>query len=283
MAEVALVAVAAFPPIFNAAAVPVMFVPTNALGVPSAGVTNVGEVANTAKPVPVSSDKAPAKPAEFVKAACLAALLPSIFWIACKILSVAATVPDPLVKPVSTFPITAALVTVAAFPVEVTSPVKFAFVVTLPAVKPAAVPVMLVPTNVVGVPRFGVIRVGLVPNTAKPVPVSSDKAPAKPAELVSVFCLPAIDAVAAAVLPSTFWMACNILSVAATVPAPEVKPVNTLPSTAALVMVVALPVEVTSPVKFAFVVTVAALPVTLPAIGLVTVKPVNVPTDVIAG
>ena len=41
---------------------------------------------------------------------------------------------------------------------------------------------------------------------------------------------------------------------------------------------VALPTLVTTPVKFAFVVTVAALPVMLPAIGLVTVKLVSVPT-----
>ena len=41
---------------------------------------------------------------------------------------------------------------------------------------------------------------------------------------------------------------------------------------------VALPTLVTTPVKFALVVTVAALPVMLPAIGLVTVKLVNVPT-----
>jgi hypothetical protein len=87
---------------------------------------------------------------------------------------------------------------VVALPVEVTSPVKFAFVVTVPAVKPAAVPVMLVPTNVLGVPRFGVTKVGLVANTARPVPVSSLNAPAKPAELVSVFCLPDTAAVACA-------------------------------------------------------------------------------------
>ena len=42
--------------------------------------------------------------------------------------------------------------------------------------------------------------------------------------------------------------------------------------------VAALPTDVTSPVKFAFVVTVAALPVTLPTIGAVTVKFANVPT-----
>jgi hypothetical protein len=41
-----------------------MFVPTNALGVPRAGVTSVGLVANTNDPVPVSSDTAVAKLAE---------------------------------------------------------------------------------------------------------------------------------------------------------------------------------------------------------------------------
>ena len=85
-----------------------------------------------------------------------------------------------------------------ALPVEVTSPVKFAFVVTAPAVKPDAVPVMLVPTKVLGVPRFGVTNVGEVANTAKPVPVSSLNAPDKPAELVSVLCLPETAAVACA-------------------------------------------------------------------------------------
>ena len=59
VAVVASVAVAALPPMFNADAVPVMFVPTKALGVPKAGVTNVGLVAKTATPVPVSSLKAP--------------------------------------------------------------------------------------------------------------------------------------------------------------------------------------------------------------------------------
>ena len=50
----------------------------------------------------------------------------------------------------------------AALPTEVTSPVRFALVVTLPAVSPEAVPVMLVPTSVDGVPRFGVVSVGEV-------------------------------------------------------------------------------------------------------------------------
>ena len=47
------VTVAAFPPIFKAAAVPVILVPTKAVGVPKAGVTKVGEVDKTTSPVPV--------------------------------------------------------------------------------------------------------------------------------------------------------------------------------------------------------------------------------------
>ena len=58
-----------------------------------------------------------------------------------------------------------------ALPVEVTAPVKFALVVTLPAVRPAAVPVMFVPTKALGVPSAGVTRVGLVLSTTDPVPV----------------------------------------------------------------------------------------------------------------
>ena len=92
-------------------------------GLPSAGVTNVGLVANTAEPVPVSSVKALAKLAE-------------------------------LNEPSS-----------VALPVDVTAPVKFAFVVTLPAVNPAAVPVMFVPIRADGVPRSGVTKVGEVLNT----------------------------------------------------------------------------------------------------------------------
>ena len=70
-----------------------------------------------------------------------------------------------------------------ALPTEVTMPVRFALVVTVPAVKPAAVPVMLVPTRAEGVPRFGVTRVGLFAKTLAPLPVSSVSAPAKSAEL----------------------------------------------------------------------------------------------------
>jgi hypothetical protein len=58
-----------------------------------------------------------------------------------------------------------------ALPTEVIGPVKFALVVTLLAVKAVAVPVMLVPTNALGVPKFGVINAALVFLTKTPVPV----------------------------------------------------------------------------------------------------------------
>jgi hypothetical protein len=118
-----------------------MFVPTSADGVPRAGVTSVGDVANTADPLPVSSVKAVAKLAD---------------------------VNDP---------------SNVAFPVDVIAPVKLALVVTFPAVRPAAVPVMFVPTKADGVPRAGVTSVGDVANTKEPEPVSSDTAEAKFAEL----------------------------------------------------------------------------------------------------
>jgi hypothetical protein len=62
---------------------------------------------------------------------------------------------------------------VVAFPTLVTSPVKFAFVVTLDAVNAVAVPVIFVPTNADGVPSAGVISVGLVARTTEPVPVTA--------------------------------------------------------------------------------------------------------------
>jgi hypothetical protein len=103
-------------------------------------VTKVGEVANTADPVPVSSVKAPKRLAE-------------------------------LNEPKD-----------VALPTEVTAPVKLALVVTLPAVRPEAVPVMFVPTKADGVPSAGVTRVGLVANTKEPVPVSSVTAEIKLAD-----------------------------------------------------------------------------------------------------
>ena len=57
---------------------------------------------------------------------------------------------------------TASTAIVVAFPELVTSPVKFAFVVTVPDVKPDAVPVRFVATPLAGVPNAGVVSVGEV-------------------------------------------------------------------------------------------------------------------------
>jgi hypothetical protein len=70
-----------------------------------------------------------------------------------------------------------------ALPLEVTTPVRLALFVTDPAVKLDAVPDALVATRADGVPRAGVTRVGLVPNTASPEPVSLVKAVASCAEV----------------------------------------------------------------------------------------------------
>ena len=240
VAFVALVAVAAFPPIERLAAVPDMFVPTKADGVPKFGVTNVGLFANTAAPVPVSSDNAAAKfaldgvaknaaipvanpetpveigrPVQLVK-------VPEVGVPKIGVTNVGVLANTFAPVPVSSVKAAARLAEVnepseVALPTEVTAPVKLALVVTLPAVKPAAVPVMFVPTKALGVPNAGVTSVGLFANTFAPVPVSSVRAAAKLAEVND---------------PSE----------------------------------VALPTEVTAPVKLALVVTVLALPVKLAVI-----------------
>ena len=104
-----------------------------ATAAPRVGVTSVGLVSNTFRPVPVLVLSADKRLAE------LNELVPNT----------------------------------VAFPVEVIAPVRFALVVTLPAVSPEAVPVILVPTKAVGVPSAGVTNVGLVARTITPVPVGS--------------------------------------------------------------------------------------------------------------
>jgi hypothetical protein len=68
-------------------------------------------------------------------------------------------------------PAEATVARVVAFPTDVTSPVKLAFVVTVPAVSPAAVPVIFVPTKALGVPRSGVTKTGEFESTTFVVPV----------------------------------------------------------------------------------------------------------------
>ena len=183
-------------PAVKPAAVPVTLVITPEAGVPNAGVTNVGLVANTNAPVPVS----------FVTAANKFALegvaknvatpearpdTPVLIGRPVQLVNVPLDgVPKTGVTKVglvanTNAPEPVSSVTAAskfaelnepntvALPVEVIAPVRLAFVVTLPAVKPAAVPVIFVPTSADGVPKAGVTSVGLVPNTNAPVPVSS--------------------------------------------------------------------------------------------------------------
>ena len=109
----------------------------------------------------------------------------------------------------------------AAFPTDVIAPVRLALVVTVPAVNPAAVPVMLVPTSADGVPSAGVTSVGLVANTRDPLPVSSETAVASCADVaVSVLLPRLIDlfvSVSVVALPTNVSVASGNVSVRATV------------------------------------------------------------------
>lgn len=142
-----------------------------------------------------------------------------------------------------------------AFPDEVISPVRFALVVTVHAVRPDAVPVMLVPMSTDGVPRFGVTSVGEVSITNfDPVPVCEATEVAFPTDVIGPVKLAFV-----ASFPLSFWIACNMESVADTVPAPDTYPVSTFAITGAFVSVVTFPTDVTSPVKLAFVATFPAV------------------------
>jgi hypothetical protein len=175
---------------------PVALVRVALVGVPNTGVTKVGEVAKTAEPVPVSSVKAERRLAELGVARKVATPVPRpdtpvaigrpVALVKVALVGVprigvtrvgeVAKTADPV--PVSSVKAPKRLAELnepkdVALPTEVTAPVKFALVVTLPAVKPEAVPVMFVPTKAEGVPKAGVTKVGLVANTKEPVPVSS--------------------------------------------------------------------------------------------------------------
>ncbi len=167
---------------------PVQLVNTPLVGVPRRGVIRAGLVSMTnLEPVPVCEATEVAFPTEVIGPVrfALVASLPFNFWIAWRIESVAETVPAPDVNPVRTLAITAALVKVVAFPIEVTSPVRLALVVTFPEVRPDAVPEIFVPTKTEGVPRDGVTRVGDVANTRLPDPVSSEMTPANSEDVVA--------------------------------------------------------------------------------------------------
>jgi hypothetical protein len=162
---------------------PVRFVATPDAGVPNAGVTSVGDVAKTRAPDPVSSVTAVARFALDGVARAVATpdarpLMPVLTGSPVAFVRVAAegvpkfgvvSVGDACITNVDPVPVWAA--TAVALPVEVIGPVRFAFVVTFPAVSPAAVPVRFVATPDAGVPRTGVTRVGEVERTTEPDPV----------------------------------------------------------------------------------------------------------------
>jgi len=108
----------------------------------------------------------------------------------------AVTILVPAVTPV----VPAWAMVVALLPELVTSPVISALVVTVPAVKFAAVPEILVPTNALGVPKAGVTKVGEVAKTTLPKPVMPEPAEFKAAPtetpaaevLATVLAVPAV-------------------------------------------------------------------------------------------
>ncbi len=103
---------------------------------------------------------------------------------------------EPLTTNVDPVPVCEAID--VALPTDVITPVRLAFVVTLPAVKPAAVPEMFVPTSAVGVPSAGVINVGEVEKTRLVEVVPVAPAAVKPDILLNA----AIPALVAFVPPS---------------------------------------------------------------------------------
>ena len=135
---------------------------------------------------------------------------------------------------------TASVAIVVALPVDVTSPVKLALVVTVPAVKQAAVPDIFVPTNPVGVPNAGVVNV----NPAIVVTVAPDAIDVLP--IVGAECPETAAHVNPPVSPDCLERKCPLL------PAFEILRLSS--STISLAIVVELPDDVTSPVKFALVV-----------------------------
>lgn len=203
-----------------------MLVPFAAVGTVGVPVS-AGDTENTAEPVPVSSVKAAAKLA---------------------LVGVAKNVATPTPRPDTP--------------------------------EPTGSPVQLVKVPEVGVPKIGLTKVGVLANTFAPVPVSSVRAAARlaldgvaknvatpvpspltpeptgrPVQLVNVpdVGIPNIGVTRVGLLANTFAPV-PVSSVNAAAKLAEVKDPNE----------VALPTEVTAPVKLALVVTVLALPVTLP-------------------
>jgi hypothetical protein len=143
---------------------PVQLVRVPEVGVPSNGVVRVGEVANTKRPVPVSSDITPANSEDEVAANTLS-LLPAVVKV-------------PAVGNVTL--VAAVVVSVKLLAPEVAK-VDPSTKVNVDAVA-GAVKTTLFILVADATPKTGVVRVGEVANTKSPLPVSSVTAVAKLAE-----------------------------------------------------------------------------------------------------
>jgi hypothetical protein len=134
---------------------PVQLVRVPEVGVPNNGVVRVGDVANTKRPVPVSSEITPANSEEEV-AANILSLLPVVVKV-------------PAVGNVTL--VVAVVVKVKLCPPEVAKVELFARVSV--AAVAGAVKATLLILVAVATPKTGVTRVGVLANTKAPVPVSS--------------------------------------------------------------------------------------------------------------
>jgi hypothetical protein len=197
-------------PLILIEAVPVRLVTVPLVGVPNAPLNNTGAPADpvltaraVAMPVPrPDTPVAIGRPVAFVKVA-----LVGVPRIGVTRVGEVAKTAEPV--PVSSVKAPSKLAEVnepkeVALPTEVTAPVKLALVVTLPAVRPEAVPVMFVPTKADGVPKAGVTNVGEFDNTTEPVPVD-EVTPVPPLATARVPVMSAVDRVTAsqdALVPS---------------------------------------------------------------------------------
>ena len=212
---------------------PVQLVRVPEVGVPNNGVVRVGDVANTKRPDPVSSDITPANSEEEV-AANILSLLPVVVKVPAngnvtleaavvvsvrlkapevarvdpsakvKVAAVAGAVKATLLMLVAVAtprlgvvkdgdvantkaPLPVSSVTAAAKLADEGVPKKVATLAAKPET-PVEIgrPVQLVNVPEVGVPNNGVVRVGDVANTKRPVPVSSDITPANSDDEVAV-------------------------------------------------------------------------------------------------
>ncbi len=162
----------------NAAAVGAVGVPVRE-GDAIIGVVRFPFVPNTNKPVPVSSF--------IVVASCAEDVSPN--W-------------PRLLPRVASVPLVGSVTAVAAVEVKVIGNApEVPKVLPLPrarvAVPAGAVTVTLLRDVALAAPRVGVTKTGEFEKTATPVPVSSERAPASPAEFTNISCLRARAAVAA--------------------------------------------------------------------------------------